>query len=95
MTPGITHQFEGVSAMRRTRPGRVLATGVVSAVAAFALSGGAALGASPRWTLVKSPNASSTQYNHLSGASCVSSGFCMTVGYYSNGSSDETLIAKW
>jgi len=47
------------------------------------------------WSLVSSPNTSSTQLNALDGVSCVSSSFCMAAGNYSNGSNDQTLIEKW
>ncbi len=47
------------------------------------------------WSLVSSPNTSSIEINFLNGVSCVSKGFCMAAGNYSNGSNDQTLIERW
>jgi hypothetical protein len=90
--PATRRQWTSVTL--RTRRRRALAGGLGTAIAVL-LSSGAALAASPHWTLVKSPNATSTQYNELSGVSCVSSSFCMSVGDYSNGTVDQALIERW
>ena len=47
------------------------------------------------WSLVSSPNTSSTQGNYLNGVSCRSSSFCMAAGYYYAGTYDQTLTEKW
>ncbi|MCL5445693.1 MAG: hypothetical protein M1121_06545, partial [Actinobacteria bacterium] len=47
------------------------------------------------WSIAASPNTSFSQDNHLSGASCVGSTSCTAVGYYYNGSVDQTLIESW
>ncbi len=47
------------------------------------------------WTIVPSPNTSSTRSNGLSGVTCVSASDCWAVGYASNGSLAETLIERW
>ena len=80
--------------MLRTRSGRALVGGFAASVAALAFSGGAALAASPHWSLVSSPNTSSSQSNGLSAVSCVSSSSCMAVGDYYNGANFQTLIAR-
>ena len=47
------------------------------------------------WSLVTSPNTSSTQDNFLKGVSCFSRTFCMAAGYYLNGGVNQTLSEKW
>jgi hypothetical protein len=47
------------------------------------------------WSLVSSPNTTSTQGNYLEGVSCASSSFCMAAGDYYNGTNYQTLIEKW
>ena len=48
------------------------------------------------WSLVTSPNSSSTQANVLSGARCTSSTVCFAVGDYVNAAGHaQTLIEKW
>jgi hypothetical protein len=47
------------------------------------------------WSIVSSPNASTTQTNILSGVTCVSASDCWAVGYYVNGSAGQTVIERW
>src|SRR5579884_2339075 len=47
------------------------------------------------WSIVSSPNTSTTAYNFLYGVSCVSASDCIAVGYYDTGSYDQTLIEEW
>src|SRR5258708_15874476 len=49
------------------------------------------------WTIVSSPNTSTTDYNSLSGVTCVSASECWAVGYYFTGDNfiDQTLIERW
>ena len=47
------------------------------------------------WSIVPSPNTSTTQTNYLYGVSCTSATACMAVGYYSTGTYDQTLIEQW
>jgi hypothetical protein len=49
------------------------------------------------WAIVSSPNTSTTDYNSLSGVTCVSASECWAVGYYftSDNFVDQTLIERW
>jgi hypothetical protein len=49
------------------------------------------------WSIVSSPNTSATDYNSLSGVTCVSASECWAVGYYftSDNFVDQTLIERW
>ncbi len=49
------------------------------------------------WSIVSSPNTSTTDYNSLSGVTCVSASECWAVGYYFTGDNfvDQTLIERW
>src|SRR6185295_13278072 len=48
------------------------------------------------WTIVNSPNTSSTQYNYLLGVTCAAASECWATGYYSNDSGvPQTLIQRW
>src|SRR5439155_9877516 len=47
------------------------------------------------WVIMPSANTSPIQNNYLSGVSCTSASECWAVGYYSTGSSNQTLIEKW
>jgi hypothetical protein len=47
------------------------------------------------WTIVPSPNGSTTDFNQLSSVSCASAASCVAVGAYSNGTSDFTLGESW
>jgi hypothetical protein len=47
------------------------------------------------WSIVASPNTSTTLQNELDSVSCVSSSFCVAAGSTSNGSRDQTLIEQW
>ncbi len=89
--------FDGDQGMSRSRPRRALVGGIAAAVTALVLTGGVAQAATPHWTLVSSPNISSTSTlnNTLSGVSCVGSGFCMAVGYYHTTMVERTLAEKW
>ena len=46
------------------------------------------------WSLVPSPNTSTTQGNELGGVSCVSRAACVAAGFYS-GTQDQTLVESW
>lgn len=45
----------------------------------------------PGWSLVTSPNTSATRGNYLQGVTCTSVSQCWAVGYYFNGSVQQTL----
>src|SRR5581483_6065098 len=48
------------------------------------------------WAIVSSPNTSTTQYNDLSGVTCVSASECWAVGYYNNDNFiSQTLTEHW
>jgi hypothetical protein len=47
------------------------------------------------WSIVTSPNTSSTQHNYLLGVTCPSATQCWAVGEYINGANDQTLIEQW
>ena len=47
------------------------------------------------WSIVPSPNTSTTETNQLGRVSCTSTTFCMAVGLYYTGSYDQTLIEEW
>jgi hypothetical protein len=47
------------------------------------------------WSIVPSPNTSTTQDNDLYGVSCTSASACTAVGEYYTGSYDQTLIEQW
>ncbi len=52
--------------------------------------------AAATWTLdTTTTNSSATQNNYLYSTSCVSSTFCMAVGYFNNGTSDQTYSEDW
>ena len=72
-----------------------LALGVGSLLAVTAVTTGPAGASSPSWSIVASPNTSSSQSNFLNGVSCVSSTSCIAVGSYYNGSVDQTLVESW
>jgi hypothetical protein len=46
------------------------------------------------WTIVPSPNGPTTDFNQLSGVSCVSAASCVAVGDYSNGSGNGFTFAE-
>src|ERR1019366_10052579 len=46
-------------------------------------------------SIVPTPNPSPTEENHLTGASCVSSSFCMAVGTFDTKSNAASLITRW
>ena len=48
-----------------------------------------------QWSIVPSPNTSTSQDNELYGVSCVSASFCMAAGYYYTGTAYQTLIEEW
>jgi hypothetical protein len=62
---------------------------------AFVISqAGTAQAAGSTWSIVPSPNKGST--DQLAGLSCISSAFCVAVGYYTNSSNlPFTLIESW
>jgi hypothetical protein len=49
------------------------------------------------WSIVTSPNTSTTQSNRLIGVSCTSTSLCMAAGFAppSGGGADQTLIEEW
>lgn len=47
------------------------------------------------WTIVPSPNATTTNSNVLSAVACASASECWAVGSYNNGSAAQTLIERW
>jgi hypothetical protein len=47
------------------------------------------------WTVLPTPSTSASEGEFLNGVSCVSAGFCMTVGFYPGPSRDEPLIEEW
>ena len=47
------------------------------------------------WSIVTSPNSSTTQTNILNGVSCTSATFCVAAGYYYTGTYYQTLIEEW
>src|SRR4029077_2382050 len=47
------------------------------------------------WTIVTSPNTSTTQNNVLYGVTCASASECWAVGYSFNGTANQTLIERW
>jgi hypothetical protein len=47
------------------------------------------------WTIIPSPDTSSSQNNQLNAVSCTSSSFCVAVGFYQSGTMDKTLIEIW
>jgi hypothetical protein len=48
------------------------------------------------WSIVTSPNTSTTQNNDLNGGSCTSASFCMAAGYYTYAAPyDQTLIEQF
>ena len=47
------------------------------------------------WSIVPSPDVAATTDEGFLGDSCVSSIFCMAVGYASNGTVDQTLAEQW
>jgi hypothetical protein len=47
------------------------------------------------WTVVNSPNTSSSQNNQLAGVTCASASDCWAAGKFNNGSVDQTLIEHW
>ncbi len=49
------------------------------------------------WSVVTSPNTSTTEANVLYGVSCTGSTFCMATGYYYNSTyaTDSTLVLEW
>jgi hypothetical protein len=47
------------------------------------------------WSIVSSPNVSTSQNNQLLGVSCTSPSSCVAVGYHSNGSINQTLAETW
>jgi hypothetical protein len=47
------------------------------------------------WAIVVSPSTSSSQLNYLEGVSCTGPSACTAVGFFSNGTQDQTLIEAW
>jgi hypothetical protein len=78
------------------------AAGVAAAVVLMLAGGGGAAAAAapapaPQWTLVGSPDASSTADNYLTAVSCSGARFCMAVGDYVDSATANfaTLAEKW
>ncbi len=74
-----------------------VAAAAVIGVALLVTAGSSPAVASPgtNWSVTPSPNSSPTQDNYLNGESCTSPTACVAVGYYSNGTNDQTLIETW
>ncbi len=92
--------MRGVRVARRRwlRPAGAAGTAALAALAALVLVGGsaaAATAAAPHWTLVSTPDTSSTARNVLSGVSCPSDSFCEAVGYYFSGAANQTRVLRW
>ncbi|HEY5109557.1 MAG TPA: putative Ig domain-containing protein [Acidimicrobiales bacterium] len=47
------------------------------------------------WSIVTSPNTTTTQNNYLYGVSCTSATACTAVGDYYSGSAFQTLVERW
>ncbi|HWD54594.1 MAG TPA: hypothetical protein VG346_05705 [Acidimicrobiales bacterium] len=47
------------------------------------------------WSIVPSPNGSTTNVNSLTGISCTSASWCIATGAYSDGSVEHTLAESW
>ena len=47
------------------------------------------------WTIQASPNSSSTDNSYLESVSCVSESWCVAVGYFDPGGTNQTLILEW
>jgi len=47
------------------------------------------------WSVMPSPNSSSTDDDNLLGVSCVTTSFCVAIGKASSGSATDTLILDW
>ena len=47
------------------------------------------------WTIQASPNPSSTDNNYLDSVSCVSESWCVAVGSFEDGGTNQTLILEW
>jgi hypothetical protein len=47
------------------------------------------------WSIVSSPNTSTTESNALRGVTCVSASECWAVGYYLSDNAAQTLIERW
>jgi hypothetical protein len=77
---------------------RLPAAGAAAAVVLMLAGGGAtAAAAVPHWTLVSSPDASSTADNYLTAVSCTGARFCMAVGDYVDVATANfrALAEKW
>jgi len=76
----------------RTRLRRLLAAGVAATIAGLTLTT-QAQAASHQWSIVSSPNGG--WFNELKGVSCVSTSFCMAVGYDHQAEPALTMIEEW
>jgi hypothetical protein len=88
----------GFPSGRRKRLLRLPAAGVAAAVVLMMTGGSAtAAAATPNWTLVSSPDASSPVDNSLAAVSCSSARFCMAVGDYGDSTTGlfRSLAEKW
>ncbi len=47
------------------------------------------------WTIVTSPNTSTSQRNVLSSVSCASTSDCLAVGFFVNGTISQTIVERW
>jgi hypothetical protein len=70
-------------------------TAALAGLLLFGGSAAAAAAAAPHWTLMTSPDTSTTANNQLQDVSCVSAKFCMAVGDRSNGTTGQALVLKW
>src|SRR5664280_2337043 len=67
---------------------------VLAGAALFGMVGATPAGAAPdpAWSIVPSPDTSSSLDNELNGVSCTGPAACTAVGVYGNGTADQTLV---
>src|SRR5664280_1307297 len=70
---------------------------VLAGAALFGMVGATPAGAAPdpAWSIVPSPDTSSSRDNELNGVSCTGPAACTAVGVYGNGTADQTLVESW
>ena len=73
----------------------VLAIVLLGAVSVPASAGPVGSASTPAWSIVSSPNSSSTANNDLYASSCTTASFCVAVGNHRSGSLHQTLIERW
>ncbi|MGC8461136.1 MAG: hypothetical protein ACP5OR_04755 [Candidatus Dormibacteria bacterium] len=74
---------------------RSVVAAILCGMVMFAIPGASVIAAAT-WTLDTTTTVSSTsQNNYLYSTSCVSSSFCMAVGYFNTGTADQTYSEYW